>query len=68
MTATPVLYVVACGGRPAGDLSTYVPRLTQSWDVGVIATPSALKFVDLATLSERKYSEVLCLWACGFAV
>ncbi|MFL6140845.1 MAG: flavoprotein [Labedaea sp.] len=53
MTATPVLYVVACGGRPAGDLPSFIPKLkAQGWDVCIVATPSALKFMDLATLSE----------------
>jgi phosphopantothenoylcysteine synthetase/decarboxylase len=53
VTATPVLYVVACGGRPAGDLPIFIPKLkTQGWEVCVIATPSALKFIYLATLSE----------------
>ena len=50
---TPVLYVVACGGRPAGDLPSFIPKLkTQGWDVCIIATPSALKFMDLLVLSE----------------
>ena len=56
MTASPttaVLYVVACGGRPAGDLTSFIPKLkAQDWKVCVIATPSALKFMDLAMLGE----------------
>lgn len=56
MTASPtrpVLYIVACGGRPAGDLPSFIPSLTaQGWEVCVIATPSAVKFMDLPTLSE----------------
>jgi phosphopantothenoylcysteine synthetase/decarboxylase len=49
----PVLYVVACGGRPAGDLPNFIPRLkAQGWEVCVIATPSALKFMDLPTLRD----------------
>jgi hypothetical protein len=43
-----VLYVVACGGRPAGDLSQFIGEArTLGWDTCVIATPSALKFMDL---------------------
>lgn len=50
---TPVLYIVACGGRPAGDLPSFIPRLTaQGWEVCIIATPSALKFMDVPALSE----------------
>ncbi len=53
MTATPVLYVVACGGRPAGDLPDFIPKLTaHGWEVCVVATPSAVKFMDLETLGE----------------
>jgi phosphopantothenoylcysteine synthetase/decarboxylase len=51
--ALPVLYVIACGSRPAGDLPDFVPRLrSHGWDVCVIVTPSALKFVDVAALTE----------------
>jgi phosphopantothenoylcysteine synthetase/decarboxylase len=49
----PVLYVVACGGRPAGDLPLFVERTQAAgWEVCVIATPSALKFMDVSRLSE----------------
>jgi phosphopantothenoylcysteine synthetase/decarboxylase len=49
----PVLYIVACGGRPAGDLASFVETCqTQGWDVCVIATPSALKFMDRERLME----------------
>ncbi|GAB3815091.1 flavoprotein [Micromonospora zhanjiangensis] len=51
----PVLYVIACGGRPAADLPGFVEDCqARGWDVCVIATPSALKFIDrerLATLT-----------------
>ncbi|WP_422769999.1 flavoprotein [Plantactinospora sp. WMMC1484] len=49
----PVLYIIACGGRPAGDLAPFVSeRLAEGWDVCVVATPSALKFVNTLALSE----------------
>ena len=49
----PVLYVIACGGRPAGQLPEFV-RFAQSldWDVCVIATPDGTKFLDADQLSE----------------
>ncbi len=49
----PVLYVIACGGRPAGDLPSFT-ELAQSegWDVSVIATPSAVKFLDPGKLAD----------------
>jgi phosphopantothenoylcysteine synthetase/decarboxylase len=48
----PVLYVVACGGRPAADLPPFVSQLlADGWHVCVIATPSAVKFMDLEALA-----------------
>jgi len=48
-----VLYVVACGGRPAGDLSPFVEDAQAAgWEVCVIASPSALKFMDLDHLAQ----------------
>lgn len=49
----PVLYVIACGGRPAGQLPEFV-RFAQglNWDVCVIATPDGTKFLDTGQLAE----------------
>lgn len=49
----PVLYVVACGGRPASHLADFV-RFAQDedWDVCVIATPDGTKFLDAPKLAE----------------
>ena len=48
-----VLYVVACGGRPAGYLAPFVEDAQAAgWEVCVIATPSALKFMDLDDLAQ----------------
>jgi phosphopantothenoylcysteine synthetase/decarboxylase len=53
--ARGVLYVIACGGRPAGDLAPFVEHAQgRGWDTCVIATPSGTKFLDqdaLATLT-----------------
>jgi phosphopantothenoylcysteine synthetase/decarboxylase len=48
-----VLYVIACGGRPAGQLPEFV-RFAQglNWDVCVIATPDGTKFLDTGQLAE----------------
>jgi phosphopantothenoylcysteine synthetase/decarboxylase len=52
-TERPVLYVIACGGRAAGDLAEFVTGLhDQDWEVCVIATPSAVKFMNTAKLAE----------------
>jgi phosphopantothenoylcysteine synthetase/decarboxylase len=48
----PVLHAVACGGRPAGDLAGFVTQLqADDWEVCVVATPSALKFMDTDKLA-----------------
>lgn len=47
----PVLYVVACGGRPAADLPDFVASAQRDgWTVCVVATPDGLKFLDAAAL------------------
>jgi phosphopantothenoylcysteine synthetase/decarboxylase len=49
----PVIYVIACGGRPASNLPDFVTTLqADGWEVCVIATPSALKFMDADRLTE----------------
>jgi phosphopantothenoylcysteine synthetase/decarboxylase len=48
-----VLYVVACGGYPAADLPGFVvDTRSAGWDVCVIATPAATRFLDVARLAE----------------
>lgn len=47
-----VLYVIACGGRPASDLPDFVTwAQAQHWDVCVITTPAGTKFVDRTRLA-----------------
>lgn len=48
----PVLYVIACGGRPASQLPDFVEQVQAGgWTVCVVTTPSGVKFVDGARLS-----------------
>lgn len=48
-----VLYVIACGGRPAAQLPEFVEHAqAEDWTVCVITTPSGAKFADSARLSE----------------
>lgn len=48
----PVLYVIACGARPAADLPPLVTELRATgWDVCVVATPDGLKFIDREALA-----------------
>lgn len=52
-TSESVLYIIACGGRPARDLPTFVQRAQAAgWDVCVVGTPSAIKFLDVSRLEE----------------
>ena len=45
----PVLYVIACGGRPAADLPAFITwAQDQRWDPCVITTPAGTQFVDAA--------------------
>ncbi|MFC0865137.1 flavoprotein [Sphaerimonospora cavernae] len=49
----PILYVVACGGRPAAELPALIERLqADNWTVCAVATPSGTKFIDSDRLSE----------------
>jgi phosphopantothenoylcysteine synthetase/decarboxylase len=49
----PVLYIIACGGRPAGQLPAFVSfAQEQGWDVCVVATPDGTKFLKAAALAE----------------
>ncbi|MEU3166808.1 flavoprotein [Streptosporangium sp. NPDC006930] len=49
----PVLYVIACGGRPAAELPRLVGHAqAQDWTVCVVTTPSATKFVDPTRLAQ----------------
>ncbi len=48
----PVLYVIACGAYPAGQLPAFVRfAQDQRWDVCVVATPAGAKFVDVRNLA-----------------
>jgi len=50
--ARPVLYLIACGGRPAGDLPGLAAyAIDGGWDACVIATPSAENFLDADRLA-----------------
>ena len=48
----PVLYVIACGGRPAADLPAFITwAQDQGWDACVITTPAGTQFVDAPRLA-----------------
>ncbi|GIH27924.1 flavoprotein [Acrocarpospora phusangensis] len=53
-TAGNVLYVIVCAAGPAGDVGRLV-ALAQGigWVVQIVATPSALDFIDVPALEEQ---------------
>jgi len=52
MSTQPVLYLVTCGGPPAGELPEFVGFAQgQGWDVCVIATPDGARFIDAGRLA-----------------
>jgi hypothetical protein len=47
----PVLYVIACGAGPAGQVTRLISDArARGWDPYLIATPAALDFLDLREL------------------
>lgn len=51
--AKPALYLIACGAPPAADLPPFVASaVSEGWDVCVVATPDATKFLDTTQLAE----------------
>jgi phosphopantothenoylcysteine synthetase/decarboxylase len=48
-----VLYVIACGAPPAGQLADFVSfAQAEGWDVCVVVTPDGTKFVDTTPLAK----------------
>jgi hypothetical protein len=54
MTATnPVLSIIACGAGPAADVGAFVKQAAgRGWTAQVIATPSALPFIDVSEIEQ----------------
>lgn len=49
----PVLHLIVCGARSAGDLEPFVKTCQeQGWDVWIVTTPAATAFVDTEVLAE----------------
>ena len=49
-----VLYVIVCGAGPAGDVGRLVELAhDRGWTVQIIATPSALAFIDVSKLESQ---------------
>jgi hypothetical protein len=51
---SPVLYLVACGARAAAGLAPFITgRQEDGWEVCVVATPSALAFMNAAAVTAQ---------------
>lgn len=50
---TRVLYVITCAVPPAGEVAKLVvPAQQRGWDVCVIATPQAVRFIDVPAVEK----------------
>jgi hypothetical protein len=54
LTNDPVLYVIACGAGPAGQVTRLISdACARGWDPYLIATPAALDFLDVRELEAQ---------------
>ncbi|MFE1961405.1 flavoprotein [Streptomyces sp. NPDC059479] len=59
----PFLYVVVCAAGIAGDVTTLIAAAQErQWDVGVIATPRALAFIDAEAITARTGYPIRSAW------
>jgi phosphopantothenoylcysteine synthetase/decarboxylase len=59
----PFLYVVVCAAGVAEGVGTLITAAQErGWEVGVIATPQALGFIDAAAVEERTGRPVRSAW------
>jgi phosphopantothenoylcysteine synthetase/decarboxylase len=59
----PFLYAIVCAAGIAGDVTTLItPAQDQGWDVGVVATPQALGFIDTAAIETQTGYPIRSAW------
>ncbi|MFI1419311.1 flavoprotein [Streptomyces sp. NPDC020731] len=59
----PFLYVVVCAAGIAGDVGKLLAAAQdRGWDVGVVATPNGLGFIDAAAVEEQTGYPVRSAW------
>ncbi|MGM9335690.1 flavoprotein [Streptomyces sp. TR1341] len=59
----PFLYVVVCASGIAGDVGTLIAAAQErQWDVGVVATPQGLGFLDVAAVEARTGYPIRSAW------
>ncbi|MGW5969540.1 flavoprotein [Streptomyces sp. NPDC055186] len=59
----PFLYVVVCASGIAGEVGTLIAAARQrGWDVGVVATPQALGFLDVEAIEAQTGYPIRSAW------
>ncbi|MFB6906352.1 flavoprotein [Streptomyces bacillaris] len=59
----PFLYVVVCAAGIAGDVGQLITAAQQrSWDVGVVATPQGLGFIDAPSIEAQTGYPIRSAW------
>ncbi|WP_406452703.1 flavoprotein [Streptomyces sp. NBC_00876] len=62
-TRKPFLYVVVCASGIAGDVGILITAAQKAnWDVGVVATPQALVFMDAAAVETQTGYPIRSAW------
>ncbi|MFD7553453.1 flavoprotein [Streptomyces sp. NPDC059835] len=59
----PFLYVVVCAAGVAGDVGRLITAAQKrGWDVGLVATPQGLGFLDVAAVEEQTGYPIRSAW------
>ncbi|MFF8591831.1 flavoprotein [Streptomyces sp. NPDC015220] len=59
----PFLYVVVCAAGVAGDVGKLITAAQEAhWDVGVVATPLALRFIDPEAVESQTGHPIRSAW------
>ncbi|MEU3573164.1 flavoprotein [Kitasatospora sp. NPDC036755] len=59
----PMLYVVVCAGGVAGGVGELIAEARrQGWDVGVVATPDAMEFIDAEAIAAQTGHPIRSAW------
>ncbi|MGX1755355.1 hypothetical protein ACWIG5_00280 [Streptomyces lydicus] len=62
-TKKPFLYVVVCASGIAGDVGKLITAAQEAhWDVGVIATPQGLGFIDTTAVEAQTGYPIRSAW------
>ncbi|MFH8472402.1 flavoprotein [Streptomyces sp. NPDC018000] len=62
-TKKPFLYVVVCGSGIAGDVGRLIAAAQSTgWDVGVVATPQGLGFIDAEAVEAQTGYPIRSAW------